>query len=95
MDELKKRKLSCRAIAEEFKTGKTQAAKFVKNEAKLREEFENFQGNGFKHTKRENRQKFKPINDVIYSWFKKCESSGIYRNGPLLKEEAMNIKNNL
>ena len=43
LDEVKKRKLSWRAIAEEFKIGKTQAANVVKNEAKLREEFENFQ----------------------------------------------------
>ena len=95
LDEVKKRKLSCRAIAEEFKIGKTQAANVVKNEAKLREEYENFQGKGFKHIKRENHQKFKPINDILYSWFKKYESSGIFVNGPLLKEEAMSIKQSL
>ena len=38
---LKKRKRSCRAIAEAFKIRKTQAANVVKNEADLREEFEN------------------------------------------------------
>ena len=91
LDEVKKRKLSCRAIAEEFKIGKTQAANAVKNEAKLREEYENFQGKG----KRENHQKFKPINDILYSWIKKCESSGIYVNGHLLKEETMSIKQSL
>ena len=67
----------------------------MKNEAKLREECANFQGKGFKHIKSENHQKFKPINDILYSWFKKCESSGIYVNGPLLKEEAMRIKQSL
>ena len=41
---MKKRKLSCRAITEEFKIGITQVANAVKNETKLREEFENFQG---------------------------------------------------
>ena len=58
----------------------------------LREEYENFQGKGFKHIKRENHQKFKPINEILYAWFKNCEASGIYVNGPLLKEEATNIK---
>ena len=58
MDEVKKRKLSCRAIAEEFKIGKTQAVNVVKNEANLE-----------KHIKRENHQKFKLINDILYSWF--------------------------
>ena len=52
-DEVKKRKLSCRAIDEEFKIGKTQPVNVVKNEAKLREEFENFQGKCFKHIKKE------------------------------------------
>ena len=69
LDEVKKRKLSCRAIAEEFKIGKTQSANVVENEAKLREEFENFQGKCFKHIKKENHQKFKPVNDILYSWF--------------------------
>ena len=55
MDEVKKRKLSCRAIAENFKIEKTQVTNVVKNEASLREEFENFQGKDFKHIKRENR----------------------------------------
>ena len=54
LDEVKKRKLSCRAMVEEFKIGKTQAANVVKNEAKLREEFEGFQDRGFKRIKREN-----------------------------------------
>ena len=52
LHEVKIRKLGCRAITEEFKIGKTQAANVVKNEAKLREEFENFQGKEFKHQKR-------------------------------------------
>ena len=95
LDDVKKRKLSCRAIAEEFKIGITQTANVVKNEAKLREEYENFQGKGFKYIKSENHQKFKPINDSLCSWFKKRESAGIYVNGPLLKEEAMNIKQSL
>ena len=61
----------------EFKVGNTQAAIVVKNEAKFRGEIENFEGKGFKHIKTENHQKFKPINDILYSWFKKCEASGI------------------
>ena len=40
--EVKKRKLSCKAIDEEFKIGKTQAANFVKNDAKLRKELKTF-----------------------------------------------------
>ena len=95
LDEVKKRKLSCRAITEEFKIGKTKGVNVVKNYPKLREEFENFKGKGFNHIKRENHQKFKPINDIFCSWFKKFEASGIYVNGPLLKEEPINITQSL
>ena len=46
-------------------------------------------------SKRENHQKFKPINDIFYFWFKKFEASYIYVNGPLLKEEPINITQSL
>ena len=95
LEENKKKKLSCRDISSKHKIGKTQAANILKNEQKLRKEYENFQGKGLKHISRQNHQKFKPINEVLYAWFRKCESSGIYVNGPLLKEEAMNIKQSL
>ena len=87
--------MSCRVIAKKFKIGKTQAANVWKSEQTLREEFANFEGKGFKHINRGSHQKFKAINDILYSWFKKCEASGIYLNKPLLKEEAMNIKQSL
>ena len=45
-----------------------------------------------KHLKRENHQKYKAINIILYKWFKKCKASGIYVSGSLLKEESMNIK---
>ena len=67
----------------------------MKSESKLGKEFETFQGKRFKHLKRENHQKFKMINEILYTWYKKYEASGIYVNGPLLKEEAMNIKQSL
>ena len=67
----------------------------MKNEVKLRKEFENFQGKDLKHIKRENHRKFKPINGILYSWFKKYEGSGIYLSGPSLKEETTNIKQSL
>ena len=95
LDQVKKTELSCKAIAEEFKIGKTQAGYVVKNEAKLRKEFENFQSKDLKHIKRENHRKFKPINGILYSWFKKYEGSGIYLSGPSLKEETTNIKQSL
>ena len=32
------------------------------------------------------------MNTILCKWFKKCEASGIYVRGSLLKEEAMNIR---
>ena len=92
LDVAKKRKMSSREIAEQFKIGKTQAANVVKNEASLRAEYENFQVKGFKHLKRENHQKYEAINTILYKQFKKCEASGSYVSGSFLKEVAMNIK---
>ena len=79
--------MSCREIAKQFKIGKTQAANAVKNEASLKAEYENFQWKGFKHLKRENHQKFKTINTVLYKWFKKCEAYGIYVSDSCLKKK--------
>ena len=67
LDEVKKIKRSSRTISEDFKIGKTQAVSAVKNEAELRDQFENFKGKGFKNIKRKNHQNFKPINGIFYS----------------------------
>ena len=32
------------------------------------------------------------MSDILYSWHKKSKGSGICVTGPILKEEAMNIK---
>ena len=66
LDVVKKRKMSCREIAEQFKICKTQAASLVKNDASLRAKYENFQGKGFRHLKRENHEKYKAINTILY-----------------------------
>ena len=72
-----------------------QAANVVANEPRLRAEYENFQGKSYKHIQGRDLQKLKAINDILSSWCKKCEASGIYATGPILKEKAMNIKSSL
>ena len=91
LDEKKKKKMNCRVISKTYSIGKTQAANILKEEEKLRMEYENFQGKGIKHINRTSHQKYKPINEILYTWYKKCESSEIYVNGPLLVEEAICI----
>ena len=62
LDEKKKKKMNCRVISKTYSIGKTQAANILKEEEKLRMEYENFQGKGIKHINRTSHQKYKPIN---------------------------------
>ena len=64
----------------------------LKNKRMLREQYEHFHD---KTKKRSRPGKYKVINDVLYEWYQKCCSSNFYPNGPLLKEEAIEIKNQL
>lgn len=50
------------AGTEEFKIGKMHATNIIKHESQG-----NFQGKGFKHIQRQNPQKYKVLNDFLYS----------------------------
>ena len=88
LDANKERKQSCRQLAEMFNIGKTAAANIIKNEASIRKEYEEFKGD----LKRKRKGQFNDINEILYEWFKKCCAANIYPDGPMLKEEAMEIK---
>ena len=84
LDEVKKRNLSCRAVAEEFKIRQTQAANVVKNEAKIKEEFENFQSKCFKCQKPKRITKNSNLlMKFVILGSKNVETSGIYVSRPL------------
>ena len=85
-------KLGCRKLADVFKIGETAPNNILKNKQMLREQYEHFHD---KTKKRSRPGNYKVINDVLYEWYQKCCSSNFYPNGPLLKEEAMEIKNQL
>ena len=85
-------KLGCRKLADVFKTGKTAANDTLKNKQMLREQYEHFHD---KTEKRSHPGKYKVINDIFYECYQKCCFSNFYPNGPLVKEEAMEIKNQL
>ena len=89
LDANKERKQSCWQLAEEqLNVGKTAAANIIKNEASIRKEYEEFKGD----LKRKRKGQFNDINEILYEWFKKCCAANIYPDGPMLKEEAMEIK---
>ena len=52
VDQNNKRKMSCREIADQFNIGKIQTANILGNEARLRADYESFQGKGHKHVKK-------------------------------------------
>ena len=87
LDANKERKQSCRQLAEMFNIGKTTAAN-IKNEASIRKEYEKFKGD----LKRKRKGQFNDINEILYDRFKKCFAANIYPDGPMLIEEAMEIK---
>ena len=97
--DLHKQKLrfGCRPLAELFKEtyniqiGKSQIAKIIKNEINIRREYENFKGD----MKRNKIAKYGIINDVLYERYIKCCQAGIYLDGAMLQEEALNIRTEL
>ena len=80
--------IGCRRLAKMFEIdiGKTQASE---NAASIRKDYKFFvEGN----QQRQRKGKYQAINVALYRWYKKCESSGIFPNGPMCMEEAMLIK---
>ena len=84
-------KLGWQKLADVFKIGKTAANSILKNKQMLREQYEHFHD---KTKKRSRPGKYKVINDILYERYQKCCFSNFYPNGPLMKEEAMEIKIN-
>ena len=82
---------SCRQLADQFCIGKTAAAKIIKNEASIGQEYEPFKGD----LKRNRKRPFHKINEILCEWFKKCCEANIYPDGQMLKEEALEIKKHL
>ena len=62
-------KLGCRKLAEILKIEKTAAAIILKNEKKIREQYELFHE---KFRKRNRPGKYQLINDILYEWYQKC-----------------------
>ena len=62
LDASKKTRQSCRLPADQFCIGKTAAAKIIKNEASIRQEYERFNGN----LKTNRKGQFHKINEILY-----------------------------
>ena len=84
-------KMGCRKIAEHFSVGKTAVSNILKDGKNLRKDFEFFKGN----YKKRRHGKYHVINEILYNWYGKCTSANVYPDGPLLQEEAMEIKRRL
>ena len=71
---------------------KDAAVNILKNEKKIREQYKLFHE---KFRKRNRPGKYQLINAILYEWYQKCCACNIYPNGPMLKEEALKIKEKL
>ena len=83
--------LGCRKIADHFGIGKTGVNNIMKNAKVLEREYQFFKGD----RKKLRRGQFHEINEILYLWYSKCTQAHIYPDGPMLKEEAMHIKETL
>ena len=88
LDVNKERKQSCWQLAEMFNVSETAVANIMKNEASIRKECEEFKCD----LKRKRKGQFNDIKEILYEWFKKCCAANIDPDGPMLKEETMEIK---
>ena len=79
LDANKKTRQSCRQLADQFQIEKTAAAK-----TSICQEYELFKGN----LKRNRKEQFHKINEILYKWFKKCSEANIYPDGQMLKENG-------
>ena len=84
LDANKKTRQSYRQLADKFRIAKTAVAKIVKNEASICQEYKHFKGN----LKRNRKEQFHKINEMLYGWFKTCCKANIYPEEQMLKEEA-------
>ena len=75
-----------------LKSEKTAAANILKEEKSIRSQHELFH----EMSKKLNRSgKYQKINDILYLWYQTFCALNIYPNGPMLKDEAMAIKESL
>ena len=91
LDGNKKIRQSCRQLADPFRIGRNAAAKIIKNEASIWQEYERFKGN----LRKKRKGQFHKKNEILYEWFKKSCKANVYPDGQMLKGEALEIKNNI
>ena len=84
-------KTGCRQLAKHFNMGKTAVATFLKDAKNLQKDYELFKGS----FKKRRHGKYHVINEILYNWHGKCTNANVYPDGPLLQEEAIEIKKRL
>ena len=82
----------CRKLAEIFKIREIAAGNILKDEKSICSQHELFCEKSKKHNWPD---KYQKVNDILYVWYQRCCALNIYPNGPMLKEEAMAIKESL
>ena len=87
------RRKSTRKLGKRFECGKTQIIKTLKNKESI---LEAWSSNSATNCKRSNNEKFEKINNsLLWDWYMRALQSNIPVDGPMLREEARLIAENL
>ncbi|RWS02633.1 tigger transposable element-derived protein 4-like protein, partial [Dinothrombium tinctorium] len=79
-------KIGNRALALEFKCGKTQIDNIIKNEEEIRKQYEDFKDSSRKRVKQLTINN--KINDAVFEFCIKARSKNITISGPMLQSKA-------
>ena len=84
-------KLGCQVIAEHFSIEKNCVSDILMNAKTLQREYEFFKGicKNLRHGQ------YHLINETLIAWYKKFASANVFPDDPMLKEEAILIKERL
>ena len=85
---------SCRTLSTKFSVGKTQIATILKNETELLAAYATYRGNNPGNNKRARQGRYQEINEALYKWYSLSRESLVPVSGPMLQEEAAELRNN-
>ena len=85
-----------KAIAKQFKCGKTQVYTILQKRASITEMYESNASDGIQHCSKQSRtSKYTDINDNLYKWYLMAVRKNIYPDGPILSQQAKKIAEHL
>lgn len=85
--------LSARKLAEKFEVGRTQVTDIIKNKSELKRLYE--EGGNLEKKRKFPKSEGLVIDQVVFNWFCKARNKNITISGPLIKEKALEVAQNM